>query len=243
MMSLCTLALAAGCLKRLPPAPIPASVTVRLQGTATPPPTGMGRLIVDVAEGSAPISRIRFEPRQQDHGTHRPTFRFFELPPEIVCTSTPCVIDAPRGNILLGFPVLGCTEGFEYELVHVSLQPSVYRRSLSVYEDNTGAERITGIVLAGVGGAALITGLPILLAGAGDNDKLAAAGGITLGAGALLLTIGTLLIRHDSATYRPGSANHYAAPPDAGGVGVPQRSPFDGFPAHECGWSSRHGSG
>jgi hypothetical protein len=228
--------------KRLPPAPIPAAVTVRLQGTATPPPTGMGRLIVDVPEGSAPISHIRFEPRQQDNAARRPTFRFFELPPELICTSTPCVIDAPRGNILLGFPVLGCTDGFEYELVHVSLQPSVYRRSLSVYEDNTGGTKITGIVLAGVGGAAVITGLPMLLA-AGDNDKLAWAGGITLGAGALLLTIGTLLIRHDSATYRPGSANHYAAPPDAGGVGVPQRSPFDGFPAHDCGWSTRRGAG
>lgn len=244
--TLCIVALATGCTKRLPPAPIPTAVAVPLPPDKLgPPPPGMGRVIIDVAEGAAPVSRIRFEPRQQDNGpSRRPTFRFFELPPERACETTPCVIDEPPGNILLGFPVRGCSDGFEYELVHVSLQPSVYRRALSEYRDETGTGKIMGIILASVGGAATITGIPLLAAGASDNKDLAIAGGITLGAGALVLTAGILLLRHDAATYRPGSANHYEplpTPPPA--PMTPSRSAFDDIPALDCGWSTRRGAG
>jgi hypothetical protein len=196
-------------------------------------------VIVDSVEGPTPVFRVRIEPRQQDNGTRRPTFRFFELPPELVCKETPCVVDTPPGNILLGFPVLGCEEAFEYELVHVGPDPSVYRRSLSVYENDTGAEQILGIIAASVGSAATITGIALVPQ---DSDRVQVAGGITLGAGALLITAGVLMIRHDSATYRPGSANHFAAPMPVetpGGVVPPRRSPLSMFRAHPCNWSSR----
>ncbi len=219
---------------------MPAAVVaaVRIDG---PPAQGNGRVIVDSVEGPTPVYRVRIETRQQDNGTRRPTFRFFELSPELMCKETPCVVDAPVGNILLGFPVLGCDAAFEYELVNVGPDPSVYRRSLSVYEDNTGTEQILGIIAASVGGAGAITGIALLPAGAaGDNSRLTLAGGITLGAGALALTLGILMIRHDSATYRPGSANHFAAPAPVDatdGVGAP--APVPRFPSHPCNWSSR----
>jgi len=215
---------------------------------AAPPAPGKGRLIVDVAEGPVPVYRGRIEARRQDNGTRRPTFRFFDLPPELLCKETPCVIDEEPGNLLIGFPVLGCGPAIDYDLVHVGLDPSIYRRSLGVFEDETGAERIVGIVMASLGAAAAITGTALLPAGLSkDNDTLAAAGGITLGGGAVLLTVGILMIRHDSATYRPGSAHHFkgsATDGGSGGVPPPNRSPLEVFPNYGCSWTSRRtGSG
>jgi hypothetical protein len=208
-----------------------------------PPAPGMGRLIVDVAEGPVPVYRAHFEARQQDNGTRRPTFRFYDLPPELLCKETPCVIDRPRGNILIGFPVLGCGPAIDYDLVHVGLEPSGYRRSLGIFEDKTGAEKIVGIIATSLGTAAAITGGVLLPAGLSkDNDTLTAAGGVTLGAGALMTVVGILMIRHDSATYRPGSANHFeggAAAPSGDGMSRPMRSPLEGFPTYGCSWTSR----
>src|SRR4029079_9515392 len=133
-----------------------------------------GRLIIDVAEGPVPVYRGRIEARKQDNGTRRPSFRFFDLPPELICKETPSVIDEPPGNILIGFPVLGCKPAIDYDLVHVGLDPSIYRRSLGIFEDDTGAEKIVGIVSASLGAAASITGIALLPAGLSkDNDRLA----------------------------------------------------------------------
>ena len=88
---------------------------------------------------------------------------------------------------------------------------SVYRRSLSVYEGNTGALRTMGIIGTSVGGAALITGIVLLPIGlADDSDGLTTAGGLTLGLGAAVMTLGILAIRRDSPTYRPGASNHFS---------------------------------
>jgi hypothetical protein len=219
---------------------------VHVAGPAAP---GNGRLIVDVPEGPVPVYRARIEARKQDNGTRRPTFRFFDLPPELVCKATPCVIDEPPGNILIGFPVLGCGPAIDYDLVHVGLDPSVYRRSLGLFENETGAERTVGIVMTSLGAASSITGVALLPTGASkDNDRLTAAGGITLGAGALLMAVGILMIRHDSATYRPGSAHHFEGPSATDGrsraVPPPRRSPLEVFPNYGCKWTSRRaGSG
>jgi hypothetical protein len=98
----------------------------------------------------------------------------------------------------------------EVELVNVGPEPSVYRRSLSIYEDRTGGVRVFGIVMTAVGGASAITGVALLPIGLSrDNDGLAAAGAITLGAGAALLALGIWAIRHDAPTYQPGSSNHF----------------------------------
>ena len=217
---------------------------------AGPPLQGNGRLIIDVPEGPVPVDRAQFEARKQDNGSRRPTFRFFDLPPELLCKETPCVIDAPPGNILIGFPVLGCRPAIDYDLVHVGLETRVYRRSLAIFENETGAEKIVGIVGASLGAAATITGIALLPVGASkDNGTLAAAGGITLGAGALVLAAGILMIRHDSATYRPGSANHFEASISTPAATVragpsPTQSPLEVFPYYDCSWGSRRaGSG
>jgi hypothetical protein len=236
---------ASACTRQLAPAPIPAAImpVVRIDAAAA---AGKGRLIVDVAEGPVPVYRARFDARKQDNGSRRPTYRFFDLPPELICDSTPCVIEEPPGNILIGFPVLGCQPAIDFDLVHVGLDPRVYRRSLAIFEDETGAERILGIIGASLGAAASITGIALLPAGlAKDNNGLAAAGGITLGAGALVLTAGILMIRHDSATYGPGSAIDFEATISTGSSAAPaqpaRRSPLEVFPYYDCSWGSRRG--
>jgi hypothetical protein len=234
----------ASCTRQLAPAPIPAGIMPPLPVSAAPAP-GNGRLIVDVAEGPVPVYRARIDAQKLEDGTRHARYRIVDVPPELVCKETPCVIDEPPGNILIGFPVLGCRPAIDFDLVHVGLDASVYRRSVAIFENDTGVEKIVGIIGASIGGAASLTGIVLLPIGAGGNTDLAIAGGITLGVGALLTTAGVLMIRHDSATYRPGSANHFeataapTAPPSP--PPSPTRSPLEVYPYYDCSWSSRRG--
>jgi hypothetical protein len=207
-IALLTAGLPVACVKQLPPAPTPQPVAPPIQAAA-PPPSGQGRLVVDVVDGPTPVQRIRMASKQVDNGQGRVSHRFFESP-EGLCAASPCVADVPAGNVLLGFPVLGDPDAMEIELVRVGSEPSVYRRSLSVYDGKSGGLRVLGIVAAAVGGSAAITGTTLLPIGLSDDNRaLATAGGISLGAGVALLTLGILAITHDSPTYRPGSSNHF----------------------------------
>lgn len=210
-VALLALPLAVACTKQLPPAPTPDRVVPEV-AAATPPADGQGRLVVDVVEGSTPVHRVRMASERLEDDKGRESWRFHEAP-ELACPASPCVLDVPVGNLLLGFPVLGDEDRLEVELVHVSAEPTVYRRSLSVYDDDTGALLVLGILAASIGGASAITGVALLPVGLSkENDGLAIAGGITLGAGALLVALGTWFINLDSRTFRPGSAAHYTMP-------------------------------
>src|SRR5262249_45177954 len=108
----------------------------------------------------------------------------------------------------------GNSDMTDVELVHIGPETSVYRRSLSVYEDHTGGMRVFGIIATSVGGASAITGTALLPIGLADgNTGLRNAGAITLGAGAVLLAIGIWAIRADAPTFRPGSSNHFPLTP------------------------------
>ncbi|MGE0402061.1 MAG: hypothetical protein AB7T06_35495 [Kofleriaceae bacterium] len=198
----------AGCIKQLPPAPIPEPVPPAVAAGAAPAP-GTGRLIVDVVDGPAPVQRVRMEARPSPNAQGVPTVRFEQTPTEL-CPAAPCVTDVPVGNILLGFPVIGDQGALETELVNVGPDPSVYRRSLSVYTDNSGATRVLGIIATSLGAASAITGTALLPIGLSKgNDGLTLAGGVSLGGGLALVAIGIMMIRADSPTFRPGSSNHY----------------------------------
>lgn len=196
----------AACVRRLPPAPIPDAVAPQVQTGALQ--QGQGRLVIDVTDGPGPVHRIRMvaKPRTSPFAM---THFALEEANETLCASTPCVTDLPVGNIVLGFPVIG-RDQTEVELVHVGPDASVYRRTLSVYTDNTGSTRTLGIIGTAVGGTALLTGAALLPIGIAEGmNTMTWAGGISLGAGAALLTIGILMMRHDAPTYRSGASNHF----------------------------------
>jgi hypothetical protein len=137
------------------------------------------------------------------------SYRLSEAP-HLMCVKSPCLADLPPGNVVLGFPVIGDPQAYEYELVHVGPETHVYRRSLSVYDGDTGALRTLGIIGTSVGGAALVTGVVLLPIGlSDDSDGLTTAGGITLGVGAAVMALGIWAIRRDAPTFRPGSSNHF----------------------------------
>jgi hypothetical protein len=199
--------LSVSCVKRLPPAPLPEPVAPRIE-PAPPPPNGYGRLVVDVVEGPTPVQQIRMESRPVDKGNGRTSYKFFEAP-VVLCATSPCATDVPAGNVLLGFPVVG-RNAMEVELVNVGPDPSVYRRSLSIYEDRSGGMRVFGIVLTSAASASMITGMALLPIGLSkDNDGMATAGAITLGAGAALVALGIWMINRDAPTFRPGSSHHF----------------------------------
>jgi hypothetical protein len=190
---------------------VPEAIVPAVQ-TGGPPAEGTGRLVVDVTDGPAPVQRVVLEPQPFESNGRR-DYVLVEKPHEL-CPHAPCVANLPVGNILLGFPVIG-NDDLESELVHVGPEPSVYRRTLSVYTPSSGAEYVLGIIGTALGGTSLVTGTVFLPIGlAKDNTGLTTAGAVTLGAGALLLTIGILMIHGGAPTYRPGASNHFplAAP-------------------------------
>jgi hypothetical protein len=137
----------------------------------------------------------------------------FEERLELLCEASPCVADLRPGNVVLGFPRLGDGE-IELELVHVSSDATVYRRSLSHYERNQGAVFITGVLGAMLGGTSAIAGATMLPIGlAKDDSGFKTSGTVTLTAGAIVLAYGIWAIRHDSPTYRPGSSAHFPIAP------------------------------
>ncbi len=213
-----TAAFAPACVKRLPPAPPPQPFAPAID-TSTPPASGNGRLVVDVVEGTTRVRRIRMQAEPVDRGEGRVSYQLFESP-EILCEATPCVVDVPPGNILLGFPVIG-KRSLEVQLVHVGTEPTVYRRSLSVFHrKRRGRLFLFGVLGTAFGGASAMTGVALLPAGLSkDNDGLAKAGAITLAAGALVMTLGIWALRHEASIYRPGSSIHYSLMPPAPGSG------------------------
>jgi hypothetical protein len=197
------------CVRQLPPAATPETIAPPGIDASAALEAGHGRLVVDVVDGPTSVQQVRMTSQQQDDGLGHVSFRFSESP-EVLCATSPCVADVPEGNVLLGFPVIG-NRDLEVELVHVGPEVEVYRRSLSVYRNDTGALRVIGIVAASLGSAATITGICLLPVGLGkDNDDLATAGAIVLGAGLVITTFGIWAIRHDAPTYRPGAANHFS---------------------------------
>jgi len=212
-------ALAAGCVKQLPPAATPQPV-VPAVATTTPPVEGQGRLVVDVVDGPTQVQQVTMQAHPIDRGQGRVTYGFSEEPSPL-CATSPCVADVPVGNLLLGFPVAGNRGGMETELVYVGAEPGVYRRALSYYHHKpVGFLYVFGVVATSVGGAAAMTGVALLPAGLSKhNDGLTTAGGITLGAGAALVALGIWALRHEADLYRPGSSIHF--PLAGAGPGAP----------------------
>ncbi|MCE9576759.1 MAG: hypothetical protein K8W52_26670 [Deltaproteobacteria bacterium] len=198
----------AACVRQLPPLPTPAPIAPPI-ATSAPIASGQGRLVIDIVDGPAPVRRILMQPQTTQDAQGRSHVTFGETH-ALVCAATPCLADVTVGNVLLGFPVIGRADDLEIELVHVGERPTVYRRTLSVYENHTGAVRVLGIIGASVGSASVITGAALLPIGlAKDHDGLTTAGGLTLGVGAAVLALGIWAIRHDAPTFRPASSNHY----------------------------------
>ncbi len=197
------------CVKRLPAQPTPAPVAPQVNAAA--PAEGSGRLVVDVVQGPTRVHRVHMQARPIDHGQGRVRYRFYEVP-SVLCGASPCVVDVPVGtNVLLGFPVLGDPGAMEVELVHVGPEAAVYRRALSVYtRKKKGGWFATGIVGTVLGAAGAATGVTLLPLGLkDDNDALTTAGAVSLVGGAVVMTVGIMIIRRYSNSYRPGSSIHF----------------------------------
>ncbi len=201
---------ASGCVRQLSPAPTPERVAPAVPADA-PLEEGHGRVIIDVVDGPISLYRVHMQPEPTEDDSGRMHY-VFEESHELLCDPSPCATDLPTGNALLGFPRLGDGD-IEVDLVHVSPRTTVYRRSLSSFENNQGPLYITGFMGASLGASAAIVGAVLMPAGLLDRESnLMKAGGITFGTGAVTLALGALAMWHDSARYRPGSSRHFAAP-------------------------------
>lgn len=202
-----TLSLTSGCVEHLPPANTPDRV-IPASATATAVPQGQGRLVVDVVDGPTQVQRVTMEPHPVDNGSAIQTWWFSESYTPL-CETSPCVVDLAPGNVLLGFPVIGSRNEFEVDLVHISEEPTVYRRALS-HAGGGGGGFVLGIVGVTFGGMSAVTGMALLPIGlAKDKDGMTLAGGITLGVGAVLVGLSTLAMIVDRPQYQAGASAHY----------------------------------
>ncbi len=208
-LSLLGLLLLGACAPRtLTPATVPEAIAPQVE-LGEPPPPGRSRLVIDVVEGPVAVERVRMRATPiTAAGETTQRFGFHEAD-EMLCPTTPCVLDVEPGNLLLRFPVLGNDEiDHHSELVHVGPKPSVYRRRLDQYEEGRSGLVVAGIVFALVGVSGSITGA-VLAAGADDDSNRALGGGITAGVGLAMLVFGSWLARLGAPTIRPGSSVHF----------------------------------
>jgi hypothetical protein len=196
-------ALSAGCHQTLPPAYVEA-VAPPID-TSRPAPDGTARLVIDVVNGPTPVEQQHMVPQPHSKDGSRIGYELVaEASP--LCT-TPCVVDVPPGNLLLRFPQLG-TDDYEVDLVRVGPDPSVYRRSLSVYNEDSST---FGILATSIGALPLVAGTALLPIGlARDSNGMTVAGGINLGVGVVVMTLGILALRRHPTTFQPGASNHFS---------------------------------
>lgn len=201
---------ACGCNRQLPPAPTPKAVAPDV-APAAPRAEGEGQLIIDVVDGPTQVQRIRMQATSVTDEQGRTRYEFIESP-EILCAATPCVVNLPVGNVVLGFPVVSSPGSMDVELVHVESEATVYRRALTFHKPRQrGPGRTLGIVSTAFGGTAMAAGAALLPIGlAKDVDGLTLAGSISLGAGTALVAVGIWAMWGSSSTYRPGSAIHFS---------------------------------
>ncbi|MAQ16804.1 MAG: hypothetical protein CMN30_18680 [Sandaracinus sp.] len=179
--------------------------------TSAPLAAGQGRLVVDVEDGPVTVERIQLEPQPANAPGEGTIQRWrFEERPEVLCASTPCVVDLPVGNVLLGFPTLGSEELVTRVLVHVSEEPTVYRRALDQYFPRRAGMLGVGVpsLLVGLGSAS--AGAALLPQGLDRDDRgRTIAGAVTLGVGVALFAIGYWLIKQGRHSLRPGASVHF----------------------------------
>lgn len=197
---------AAGCIQALPPRATPGPVVP--PAADSPPAPGQGRIYVDVLDGPVRVRVVK--PVTVTETVNDQEFESEELEDQATCVS-PCFLDLPLGTHLLAFPVRGAG-GVDLAHVLASPTPTVYRRALG-WREPGGAGFVLGVLGASFGGASFITGAALLPTGlAKDNHALTLAGGITLGAGALLTAAGILAIASHPLGEQAGAGAQYGLP-------------------------------
>jgi hypothetical protein len=175
----------------------------------TPPPEGHSRLIVDVVDGPAPVMRSFIDTNPIDAGGGRTKFSFTTRL-ENVCPAAPCVLDLPRGNVVLGFPYLNDPTTFETHLLHIGPEPAAFRKALSYSQPGSTGAKVLGILSTTFGGMSALVGTVFLPVGlAKDSGGMVTAGAITLGAGAILIALGVVTLQRNPDVYRDGAQTHF----------------------------------
>jgi hypothetical protein len=201
--------LAAGCVQQIPPPATPDPVPPLVEDLP-PVEEGNGRVIVDVVDGPTDVMAFMRHSLvvEVDKGK---TLTASSVSTETLCTS-PCAVDLPLGRHTLAFPTRGGRGRLEVGQVDVGAVPTVYRRALGSYE-SAGAGLVLGILGVTFGGMSAITGMVLLPVGlANENDGMTLAGGITLGVGALLTTVGIIGIAVSPSTEQPGASIQFVLP-------------------------------
>jgi hypothetical protein len=196
----------AGCTHQLPPVATPGPAVPPAEATAPAP--GFGRVHVDVVDGPVQVSWVKRD-------TETVQVNDLEMEVENIdvqarCTS-PCFFDLPLGRHLLAFPMRG-SGGVELDHVLAAPTPTVYRRALG-FRQRGGAGFVLGVLGAAFGGASFATGAALLPVGLAENSHGATlAGGITLGAGAVLTAISIWAIVTHPSTEQAGAGAQYGLP-------------------------------
>jgi hypothetical protein len=176
---------------------------------ATPPAPGQSRLVIDVVDGPARVARSHLETSPIDAGNGRTKFRF-STRLDVACPAAPCVVDLPRGNVVLGFPYLNDPDTYETKLIHIGDAPAVYRKALRYYVPGKTGRQVAGILLAFFGGSSMAVGAVLLPIGlAKDKDGFVTAGGITLGAGIPMVAVGIWALLTSGSITRDGASSHF----------------------------------
>ena len=203
--------------RNIPPPAEPPRADLR-ETPPRPPTADEGTLTLDVIDGRARAELV-VERQQADpaagvwmNGYGR-TWNLGVVSPGMTLRSlcqTPCAVNLPRGDHSVLFSDLNPSSGrTSVAMVRVGERPSVARHAMGRQTHDVGA-LLGGVLLAGLGGVAMLGGGILLGFGEGsDGSDLRPAGGIVLGVGTVLTVVGTILGLQGRPTLQPGSTTQW----------------------------------
>jgi hypothetical protein len=214
--------------------PKPEAVLPKIDIPSSPPPDGSGRLVVDVAEEEAKVSRVldtttfssdSRHPEWQSHHGHAvagpsPTLRRVEL----LCIS-PCVLDLRQGAHSLVFTSTRDDTRTGTGDVIVTSKPAAVRHALGK-EKPASAPYVGGMMLTLLGGGLTTIGALATTVGAvakrpeddpsgrtkGDPSVFLGIGLVALGIGLVTGTTGLVMMANNRPEHQPGSTAQWALP-------------------------------
>jgi len=189
----------AGCVKNLPPPPLPEKIVPKLPDMPPGEP-GKGRVIFDAVDGPARVELVTGF-RRTTATADTVTAYGISVFTEVLC-NTPCFADLPYGTRDIKF-VQQSTGREELWLVEFRKKPSVYRLDFGYYKDSF-VPVISWAIGAGLGLTMMITG--ILIAATGDDIINPDIGFGLLGGGAGTLLLGGVIGYAYRSESQPGSA-------------------------------------
>jgi hypothetical protein len=211
-----------GCVRNLPPPPVPVQEMPKTVGNIPPEVEGKGRIVVDVTNGPAQVDEVLAQ-TETAATNGRQTYVAYGEVTRPVCLTTPCAVSFDYGQHNLRFVSKTDDHKMSEGTVDVGQSDSVFRHTMGE-RSNGGAVHALGTTSTILGLTGAVLGGTFLLVGAASSSDtvnpdgttgssgsgLTTVGAVTLGIGVGLLALGIGMMVASPPTIQDGASTQFS---------------------------------